>query len=360
LKDVGKRNREIIMIIVLIMYMGITGFSPSVVRATLMCVLALFANMFYRKSDIWQNLSFSLLVLLMYNPFLIENLSVIFSFIGTIGIVWTYRKIEKILEIKRNERKIIDILIVSVSVNILIWPITAFYFNKVYIFSFFTSILVEFIISIVFLCCLIFIFFYKILDLVFLKNLLIKFIERMLSVVLKITNLSNSIRFNYIYIPTPTILSIGIYYVCVFLLLFVLNIYKEKRPNMSKKRVKNLLSLFKYRFNQNNNKFLMLIIVFFIIFKFLVFDSNSLKVYFIDVGQGDSTLIVTPNNQSVLIDGGGSEFGDFDVGKQILLPYLLDRGISKIDYIIISHFDSDHVRWNFNYNGRIKGRRDNN
>lgn len=58
------------------------------------------------------------------------------------------------------------------------------------------------------------------------------------------------------------------------------------------------------------------------------------------MGQGDSTLIITPQNKKVLIDGGGST--DFDVGKNTLLPYLLDRRINKVDYIFISHFDSDH------------------
>ena len=61
-------------------------------------------------------------------------------------------------------------------------------------------------------------------------------------------------------------------------------------------------------------------------------------------GQGDGTLIVTPLNKSILIDGGGSEFGDFNVGESTLLPYLLDRGIRTLDYIIVSHFDTDHVR----------------
>lgn len=45
-----------------------------------------------------------------------------------------------------------------------------------------------------------------------------------------------------------------------------------------------------------------------------------------------------------MIDGGGSEFSDYNVGKNTLLPYLLDRGIKKLDYIIISHFDTDHVQ----------------
>lgn len=51
---------------------------------------------------------------------------------------------------------------------------------------------------------------------------------------------------------------------------------------------------------------------------------------------GDSTLIVSPYGKTILIDGGESE-------KNILIPYLLARKIKKIDYLVISHFDSDHV-----------------
>lgn len=50
---------------------------------------------------------------------------------------------------------------------------------------------------------------------------------------------------------------------------------------------------------------------------------------------GDSTLIVTPTGKNVLIDGGEEE-------QNILIPYMLARKIKKIDYILISHFDSDH------------------
>ena len=57
---------------------------------------------------------------------------------------------------------------------------------------------------------------------------------------------------------------------------------------------------------------------------------------------GDSCLIVTPKNKKILIDGGGSERGSFNIGEKTLLPYLLNRKVSKLDYAIISHFDSDH------------------
>lgn len=62
------------------------------------------------------------------------------------------------------------------------------------------------------------------------------------------------------------------------------------------------------------------------------------------MGQGDGTLIKTPKGKNILIDGGGDySVGNKSVGERILLPYLLDRRIKKLDYIIISHFDIDHV-----------------
>lgn len=63
----------------------------------------------------------------------------------------------------------------------------------------------------------------------------------------------------------------------------------------------------------------------------------------IDVGQGDCTLIKTPHNKTIMIDSGGQEnLEEYDVGKAVLVPYLLARGITKLDYIVISHFHADH------------------
>lgn len=75
----------------------------------------------------------------------------------------------------------------------------------------------------------------------------------------------------------------------------------------------------------------------------------------IDVGQGDSTLIVTPKEKVILIDGGGSQ--TYDVGKNTVLPYLLDRRISQIDYLMVSHFDFDHCRNIELYNERNESKK---
>lgn len=69
---------------------------------------------------------------------------------------------------------------------------------------------------------------------------------------------------------------------------------------------------------------------------------DYLKISFIDVGQGDATLIQTQGNKNILIDGGGNE--NYNIGKNVLIPYLLSNKVDKLHYIIISHFDFDHVR----------------
>ena len=79
---------------------------------------------------------------------------------------------------------------------------------------------------------------------------------------------------------------------------------------------------------------------------------KDLDINFIDVGQGDGTFIKTPKGKTIIVDGGGSE--TYDVGKNTLLPYILDRGYTKINYIILSHFDTDHVNAIFTVMENIK------
>ena len=119
-------------------------------------------------------------------------------------------------------------------------------------------------------------------------------------------------------------------------------IFNQRHCNITQERIKNTLYLLRYKSRPYFKKIRILIIILVIVFYSINKIPDNLKIYFIDVGQGDSTLIITPRNKKVLIDGGGS--GSYDVGKNILLPYLLNRKIKKIDYMVISHFDNDHIR----------------
>ncbi|MBD8839331.1 ComEC/Rec2 family competence protein [Paenibacillus sp. CFBP 13594] len=78
-------------------------------------------------------------------------------------------------------------------------------------------------------------------------------------------------------------------------------------------------------------------------------------VQFLDIGQGDSTLITTPEGKHILVDGGGTvSFGNtehswktrrdpYEVGAKVVVPLLKKRGIHQLDAVIVTHADQDHA-----------------
>jgi competence protein ComEC len=74
--------------------------------------------------------------------------------------------------------------------------------------------------------------------------------------------------------------------------------------------------------------------------------SGIFEITAIDVGQGDSILLVTPGGKTVLMDAGGipgTAHSDFDVGEEVVSPYLWSRGIRHLDAVALSHAHSDHL-----------------
>jgi competence protein ComEC len=75
------------------------------------------------------------------------------------------------------------------------------------------------------------------------------------------------------------------------------------------------------------------------------FRSGFLELTAIDVGQADATLLVTPEGRTLLMDAGGHlgfVHSEFDVGEEVVSPYLWSRGISRLDAVALTHAHSDH------------------
>lgn len=346
---INKKISKILTILILIFFMILTGLSPSVVRAGIMGIILISASLFYRKLDILTSISLSLLISLINNPFSINNNGLLLSYGGTIGIVLFEKKIEKLcltiniyktvekrrgITLKGNTRKtrhcalysklknlIISMLSVTISAQIIILPIMMLKFNTISFTFFISNILAGFLIGIII------IFGYMLIMLSLISINLAKYGFLFYNFILKtfifIVKICSKLPFSKVYITTPNILLIIIYYAIIVSLRF--SILKK---DTIKKHYKKIIEV-------------LLIII--LIFNLIEILPSDLKIYFIDVGQGDSTLIVTPKNKKILIDSGGSKLKEsFDVGESTLVPYLLNRGINKLDYIIISHFDADH------------------
>ena len=332
----NKRITKILTIIFLIFFMALTGFTASVVRASIMGILILTSGLVHRKSDTINNLGISSLIILICNPYTIIDAGFWLSFAGTMGIILLEEPINsyfqkfKICKIK-SISWIINSFTITFAANIIIIPIMAYMFSTFSMTFWISNILaapvMEFVTIYGFLMYFISIF---LLPLAKFLGIILNF---SLNSLIKIAEITSLIPGSSIYIKTPYLLECIIYYLILFLIFNWKRIKEKLENNKIVEKIK-----------KNSYKYISIILIFIILTNTI---SNKIfqeiKIYFVDVGQGDSTLIQTIEGKNILIDGGGSEFGSFDVGESILLPYLLDRRITTIDYLMISHFDSDHI-----------------
>ncbi len=71
-------------------------------------------------------------------------------------------------------------------------------------------------------------------------------------------------------------------------------------------------------------------------------DAGDLRIHVLSVGQGDAIAIGTPRGRWILIDG-GPRFGNRDAGEQVVVPFFRRRQADKLDLVIVSHGDADHL-----------------
>ena len=74
-----------------------------------------------------------------------------------------------------------------------------------------------------------------------------------------------------------------------------------------------------------------------------VSEPGRLTLVALDVGHGDAIVLSLPEGQRVLVDGGGLPATSFDVGERVVLPYLLDHGGRRLDAVVLTHADYDHI-----------------
>lgn len=349
----GKRKTYYLSIFIILFYILITGFSVSIIRSAIMGIVMLISKIVYRKNDIWTSMGLSLLIILFYNPYLILDLGMQLSYGGTIGIVLFQRDIlkfleEKMLNMQKNKffinkliKPIIEIISITISAQIIIIPIIIYSLNTLNIYFLISNIFVGVIIEPLTILCFI------LLISIFINNSLSTFIAYFVNMGIKILNFCAKIGdlpYSKIYFPTPNLSIVILSFAISFFVLMFFKNYYAKNKNATQIRLRNLVALFKYRIRQINRKFFIILFILSIFFMYVLkLIPSDLKVHFIDVGQGDATFIITPNNSTILIDGGGNLTSSFDVGENTLIPYILDRGFSSIDFVMISHFDYDHV-----------------
>lgn len=358
----NKKIKNYFLIFCLIIFCVITGKSVSCVRACIMSGMICFASNFEKKNNFYISFICSWLIIIIYNPYNIYNIGLWLSYMGILGIVvlsqffkkYFYHKIKGASN-KFLSRIIFENFIITISAQILIFPIIMYVFNTIS-FSFFVSnILISFLIGPVLILGYISIFFSYIKIPFFEIIILIE--EVLIRIILWISEVCAQLPFSKIYVTTPKFAYIVFYYLIILFLVYIFN--KKKMYilrllisyDFMKNEVKKILGnawqkiLILKKSNYFYKKYIATAIIICIFFSsnFIIGNEKILEINFVDVGQGDCTYIKTPNGKNIIIDGGEGNTRKYDYGKNVVLPYLLDKGVKKIDYLIATHADSDHI-----------------
>ncbi|UCB57696.1 MAG: DNA internalization-related competence protein ComEC/Rec2 [Candidatus Omnitrophota bacterium] len=313
----GRRLTFILTILVLIAYASLSGARPSVVRATIMASVVLFGYLINREIEIYNSLGLSALIILIARPYYLFEAGFQLSFLSVISIVYFTPKIEGLFPVSN---RCLFYLVRVASASLAAWiglaPITAFYFNIVTPVAILANIaLIPLLLPLVGagISFLVFAFFSASLGSIFAGASWLSII------VLKgVAGLISRIPLGYFRCASPDIFFFFGYY------LLVLIFFNYKRLRISKAK---------------------LAITFALAANILVWapffrqTSDKLRVTFLDVGKADAIFIEFPNSSNtILIDG-----GENDAGRWVILPFLWNKGIKKIDAVVLTHPDNDHV-----------------
>lgn len=311
-------HRNIIISIFLLFYIIITGCRPAVFRAGIIALLYIWGPFFDRKGDLFNLLGFSVVLILLIDPYQLFTPGFQFSYTVLIMLVVWYEYLQEYLP---------GIVGVSLAAQIGSIPITAYYFNLITPIGVLTNIwaipLVGFLVSAGFISLIIGLF-HPIISLSF--NI---FFYPLLTVLKAGMELMTLIPGGHLEVPSPhpviVLLSIGIFLFLPMLL---------RKP---------AIPIIIARYNTGRKYFFSFISLLILLYLLLPYTDRSLELTFLAVGQGDS-IYIELGKHNMLIDGGGGVGDDSSRGIYTVIPFLKYRGIKSIDLVFITHFDQDHAR----------------
>ena len=297
-------KKNIIILLFLSFYAFLTSFTPSVLRASLMWVASLINDKYNLGLNTRIRLFYIVTILLLINPFFIYDIGFRYSFL--ISYCLTY--------LIPRKNYFISLFYTSLVAFLASIPITASNYYSINLLTVVWNLFfVPFVSFILYPVCF----------LSLLIPLLNPLFSKCILIFSNINNLCSKITFGVIAVPKVPIILWFIYFVILFMIL------------KTKKR--------KYK--------LILPIVFLVILLFPILD-KACHVYYLNVSQGDSSLIVTPNKKAVLIDTGGLvsfKKEDWTVktkktnNASNIKTFINSLGINELEALIITHGDYDHM-----------------
>ena len=308
------RLRSAFCMIVVILYILLAGFSPSLIRAGIMSLFLFGATLLKRRYDFLTAIVFAATLIVSENPFAIYSVSFQLSFAATAGIVFIgsplYRTIRYKLQPGRFLSAIMMTVILSLTATVATLPIMARSFGSISLYTVLGNILVV-----------------PLIEILFGGGIIMLLIGSVSAIAAKVIGIGLAFVTKAIIFICQTISSLGgafltvkypgiadwIFYISLIALIYCL---ATKPKKFKLPLISVVLSLL-------------------LCTSVEVYENTVFRVDFINVGQGDSALVHIPHGKNLLIDCGPDSFGE-------AASYIKSKGIYELDAIYLSHFDSDH------------------
>ncbi|MFX3624461.1 MAG: DNA internalization-related competence protein ComEC/Rec2 [Ectobacillus sp.] len=315
------------LLIIVPLYMFLAGASPSVVRASIMALCILWYFFVSVPISGFDALSITAILMLIWNPYSLYDIGFEFSFVSTAALVLSARTI--IAQDKGWLRSAVNVAVLSQLASL---PITVHYFGQFSPYSLILNLIyVPYLSFLIFPLCL------ASLILSFVFPPFATLISALLAFLIHISNelllWCEQLPFRQLTFGQPPLWLTVLYSLVIIALLLAWEGKVWKRYRL------HLLAAL-----------LLLAVVHYI----APYVNPYGKVTFVDVGQGDCIVVQLPYTKAVyVIDTGGivqwqreewrSRKNEYNVGKDVVLPYLRHNGIKKIDKLILTHGDQDHA-----------------
>jgi competence protein ComEC len=312
----------------ILIFWAMAGSSPPVLRAVLMAYMVTINVLANRDSSPLNTLFVSAGIILFYSPEDVFTPSFQLTFVGVLSLLVVYPAFKELAEEYLPDilwlKKIVLLFALTFAAQLGTIPVTNYYFGKMSITGLLANCIVVPAINVVMGA--------QIMALVMstvsssLGMLLGNGCNFMTLVVYKFVKFFGAESYSYVAVARFGMIGIAIYYSLLAAFLFYLPRFKTLKSK--------------------------LILIPLVVVALLVVQETArstflhngkLQVIAVDVGQGDASLIVFPNNKTMLIDAGYAGPA-YDNGERVLLPLLNYLGIKKIDYGVVSHFDADHYK----------------
>lgn len=342
---IGRLISGTFSIAIIVLYGIMTGMSSSTERAVIMLILSIAAEYFGRKTDAPTSMGFAMIIMVLGNPYVILDAGFQLSFAAITGVTVVAPQLRKLLRMfkrfikeadeKKKQKhkkimslrkmiiKLIDALVVGIASFITTTPVIIYYYYQFPPYSILINLIVIPLVSLIVGGSI----------LVVLTGLFFTGAAVVMTYPVRL------ILFGYKYLcifasglPGASVLvghiSIGmvfVYYLSVVLIFAILRMIRIGKTE----RGGPIL-------------YLMLATVLFLTVVYEVYSyDKSLKIVYMDVGQGDGVLLRTSGHGGILIDGGSSS--NKRVGEYVMVPVLKYYGVSEVEYAFVSHGDVDHV-----------------